>query len=81
MADTIAAPAPRETAPAIASAAKSYSPSSALNFTDTTALDHAITADPRRNHHYRIVQVIPHGAEAPPSAWAPTSSGSTSPAP
>jgi hypothetical protein len=65
MADTIAAPAARETAPAIASAAKSYSPPSALNFTGTTALDRAITADPRRSHHYRIVEVIPYGTEAP----------------
>ena len=38
----------------------------ALNYTDTTALDHSITADMRRNHHYRIVQVIPYGVEVPP---------------
>ena len=38
----------------------------ALNFTDTTALDRAITADLRRNHHYRIVRVIPCGTEVPP---------------
>ena len=38
----------------------------ALNFTDTTALDHAITADLRRNPHYHIVQVVPYGIEIPP---------------
>jgi 4-amino-4-deoxy-L-arabinose transferase-like glycosyltransferase len=32
----------------------------ALNFADTTALDHQIRADLARNHHYRIVQVIPY---------------------
>jgi hypothetical protein len=61
--------------------ARGYFSIVALNFTDTTALDRAITADLRRNHHYRIVQVIPYGTEVPPSAWAPTSSGNTSPAP
>jgi len=53
----------------------------ALNFTDTATLDRDIAADLRRNHHYRIVQVIPYGTEVPPSAWAPTSSGNTSRAP
>ncbi len=38
----------------------------ALNYTDTTALDHAITADLHRNPHYRIVQVVPYGIEVPP---------------
>jgi hypothetical protein len=33
----------------------------ALNFADTTALDHRIAADIRLNHHYKIVQVIPYG--------------------
>ena len=61
--------------------ARGYFSIVALNFTDITALDRAITADLRRNHHYRIVQVIPYGTEVPPSAWAPTSSGNTSPAP
>jgi hypothetical protein len=37
-----------------------------VTFTDTTTLDGAITADLRRNHHYRIVQVIPYGTEVPP---------------
>jgi hypothetical protein len=38
----------------------------ALNFADTTALDHRIAADLRRNHHYHIVQVVPYGIEVPP---------------
>jgi 4-amino-4-deoxy-L-arabinose transferase-like glycosyltransferase len=33
----------------------------ALNFADTTALDHKIAAEVRRNHHYHLVQVIPYG--------------------
>ena len=32
----------------------------ALNFSDTTSLDHTIAADLRRNH-YRVVQVVPYG--------------------
>jgi hypothetical protein len=46
--------------------ARGYFSLVALNFTDTTAVDRAITADLRRNHHYRIVQVIPYGTEVPP---------------
>jgi hypothetical protein len=38
----------------------------ALNYADTTALDHTITADIKRNHHYHIVQVVPYGVEIPP---------------
>jgi len=38
----------------------------ALNFTDTTPLDHDITADLRRNPHYHIIRVIPYGIEIPP---------------
>jgi Dolichyl-phosphate-mannose-protein mannosyltransferase len=38
----------------------------ALNFADTTALDHQIRAELRRNHHYRIVAVVPYGSEVPP---------------
>ncbi len=34
----------------------------ALNFSDTTALDHRIAADLRQNHNYRIVEVVPYGA-------------------
>ncbi len=32
----------------------------ALNFADTTALDHQIRADLARSHHYRIIQVVPY---------------------
>ena len=32
----------------------------ALNFADTTALDHQIRADLARNHHYRIIEVVPY---------------------
>ena len=38
----------------------------ALNFADTTALDHHIAADLRRNPHYHIIAVIPYGIEVPP---------------
>jgi hypothetical protein len=37
----------------------------ALNFADTTALDHAIAADLRSNPAYQIVQVVPYGTEQP----------------
>jgi hypothetical protein len=33
----------------------------ALNFADTTALDHRLATDLRHNHHYRIIDVIPYG--------------------
>jgi hypothetical protein len=46
--------------------AKGYFSLVALNFTDTTTLDRQITADLRRNHHYRIIQVVPYGIEIPP---------------
>jgi Dolichyl-phosphate-mannose-protein mannosyltransferase len=32
----------------------------ALNFADTTALDHRIAADLRQNRHYRIIDVVPY---------------------
>jgi hypothetical protein len=38
----------------------------ALNFADTTALDHDIAADIHRNHRYHYSQVIPYGMELPP---------------
>jgi hypothetical protein len=38
----------------------------ALNFIDTTPLDHSIAADIRRNHHYHLIQVVPYGIEIPP---------------
>jgi hypothetical protein len=41
----------------------------ALNFSDTTALDHRIAADLRHNPHYHIIQVIPYGPG--PSGPAP----------
>ena len=41
----------------------------ALNFADTTALDHSIAADLRKNHHYHIVQVIPYGAHGTYVIW------------
>jgi hypothetical protein len=33
----------------------------ALNFSDTTLLDHSIAADIRRNHHYHLIEIIPYG--------------------
>jgi hypothetical protein len=33
----------------------------ALNFADTTALDHRIAADIRLSHHYRVAEVVPYG--------------------
>jgi hypothetical protein len=41
----------------------------ALNFADTTPLDHAIAADLRRSHHYRITQVIPYGPHGTYVIW------------
>ena len=38
----------------------------ALNFADTTPLDHDIAADIHRNPHYHFSQVIPYGMEVPP---------------
>jgi hypothetical protein len=39
----------------------------ALNFADTTALDHQIATDLRRSQHYRIVAVVPYGTEIAPA--------------
>ena len=33
----------------------------ALHFSDTTSLDQSIAADIHRNHHYRVVEVVPYG--------------------
>ena len=33
----------------------------ALNFSDTTSLDHSIAADIHRNHHYQPIEVVPYG--------------------
>jgi Dolichyl-phosphate-mannose-protein mannosyltransferase len=41
----------------------------ALNFADTTALDHRLAADLRRNHHYHYVQVIPYGSGGTYVIW------------
>ncbi len=41
--------------------ARGYFSLIALNFADTTALDHRIDADIRRNHHYKVVEVVPYG--------------------
>jgi len=38
----------------------------ALNFADTTSLDHQINADINRSHKYRIVEIVPYGIEIPP---------------
>ena len=45
--------------------ARGYFTLVALNFADTTALDHAIRADLRR-HHYEPIQVVPYGTEVSP---------------
>jgi Dolichyl-phosphate-mannose-protein mannosyltransferase len=42
--------------------ARGYWSMIALNFADTTGLDHAIAADIKANKHYRIAQVIPYGS-------------------
>ena len=36
----------------------------ALNFADTTSLDHSIDADVKRNHHYRPIEVVPYGTRS-----------------
>jgi len=41
----------------------------ALNFADTTALDHRIADDLRRSHHYRIIQVVPYGLKGTYVIW------------
>jgi Dolichyl-phosphate-mannose-protein mannosyltransferase len=38
----------------------------ALNYADTTALDHQITTDLKHNHHYHQIDVVPYGTEVPP---------------
>jgi hypothetical protein len=42
----------------------------ALNFADTTTLDHAIAADLRRNPRYHIIEVIPYGPHGTYVIWA-----------
>jgi hypothetical protein len=41
--------------------AASYFSLVALNFADTTALDHSIATDLAKNRHYRKIQVVPYG--------------------
>ncbi len=41
----------------------------ALNFADTTPLDHRIAADLRQNHHYRIIEVVPYGPRGTYVIW------------
>jgi hypothetical protein len=41
----------------------------ALNFADTTALDHQIADDLRASHHYRIIQVVPYGPKGTYVIW------------
>jgi 4-amino-4-deoxy-L-arabinose transferase-like glycosyltransferase len=38
----------------------------ALNYADTTALDHQITTDLSHNPHYHQIAVVPYGTEVPP---------------
>ena len=38
----------------------------ALNFADTTSLDHTLATDIRHNPHYHKIQVVPYGIEIPP---------------
>jgi hypothetical protein len=38
----------------------------ALNFADTTALDHRLADQLHRDPHYRIIAVVPYGTEVPP---------------
>ena len=38
----------------------------ALNFADTTSLDHRLNADLNRNHHYKVIEIVPYGIEIPP---------------
>ena len=38
----------------------------ALNFTDTTALDHGLATELHHNPHYHTIEVVPYGIEVPP---------------
>ena len=46
--------------------ARGYFSYVALNFADTTALDHSLATDLRRSPHYHIIAVIPYGTEVQP---------------
>jgi hypothetical protein len=41
----------------------------ALNFADTTALDKRLRAGLRRNHHYKIIDVVPYGPDGTYVIW------------
>ena len=49
--------------------ARGYFSLVALNFADTTALDHRIRADLRRNRHYHIIRVVPYGRDGTYVIW------------
>jgi hypothetical protein len=46
--------------------AKGYFSYVALNFTDTSPLDHGLATLLHRNPHYHTIQVVPYGIEVPP---------------
>ena len=46
--------------------ARGYFSYVALNFTDTTALDHGLATELHRNPDYHTIQVVPYGIEVPP---------------
>ncbi|HZC63405.1 MAG TPA: glycosyltransferase family 39 protein [Streptosporangiaceae bacterium] len=46
--------------------AKGYFSYVALNFADTSALDHGLATLLHRNPHYHTIQVVPYGIEVPP---------------
>jgi hypothetical protein len=46
--------------------AHGYFAYAALNFTDTTALDHGLATELHRNPGYRTVSVVPYGTEVRP---------------
>ena len=46
--------------------AKGYFSYVALNFTDTSALDHGLATLLHHNPHYHTIQVVPYGIEVPP---------------
>jgi 4-amino-4-deoxy-L-arabinose transferase-like glycosyltransferase len=46
--------------------ARGYFSYVALNFTDTSALDHGLATLLHRNPHYHTIEVVPYGIEVPP---------------
>jgi hypothetical protein len=46
--------------------ARGYFAYVALNFTDTTALDHGLATELHHNPHYHTLQVVPYGTEVKP---------------